>query len=200
MSPFLLLPLPYTESIRHKGYAYPLILLQPKHSCWNASFLLSGLGGATCGQRVVKGPWMLHYILVHSIHGWSSIMLISRGLHSAVYIISRVPYTRLVSTPCDSSCPPGCHTHRCICAGMFVLLLECLGDCPWVHAGPTHGAMPVNVPSLSPWTLNLVRKSTTFCSYVEQAQASVFRPTLQGWQRDCQHSIFPNVSVMAVAS
>jgi len=36
------------------------MLLQPKHSCWKASSLLSGLGSATWDQRVIKGPWMLH--------------------------------------------------------------------------------------------------------------------------------------------
>jgi len=47
------------KNTKHKGYEYRPTVLQPKQSCWNVRSLLSGLGGATCGQRAVKSPWML---------------------------------------------------------------------------------------------------------------------------------------------
>jgi hypothetical protein len=58
--PFSTLALYKKKNTKHKGYEYRPILLQPKQSCWNVRPLLSGLGRATCGQRAVKSPWMLH--------------------------------------------------------------------------------------------------------------------------------------------
>jgi len=35
----------YTKNIRHKGYAYPPVFLQPKQSCWLKCAFLAVWGG-----------------------------------------------------------------------------------------------------------------------------------------------------------
>jgi len=48
--------------------------------------------------------WRLFHALAPSNPGRSCITRTSRGVHSAVFIIRRVQYTRLVNALCDSSC------------------------------------------------------------------------------------------------
>jgi len=54
----LLLRLPCTKNTKHKGYEITLSCCSPNSR--NANSWLSRLGSATCGQRAIKSPWMLH--------------------------------------------------------------------------------------------------------------------------------------------
>jgi hypothetical protein len=105
---------------------------------------------------------------------------VSRGVHSALYIIRKVPYTRLVNALSGSSCVLGViyvHSNALPRMHSNVRGIDRMFGGLSLGARRSHALIHavINVPFLSSWTLNQIRKFSAFGSYVDEAQASVLR-------------------------